>query len=122
VESELVPPTVHHGLQAVKGLSRGRSDARESDRVRPVPEAFVDAIETHVVPQVWAMVQLRRLTGMRPGEVTTMRTCDIDATGNVWIYTPARHKTQCLKMRNTLPPTPILPAWRGPSLNRLTLD
>lgn len=94
VENERVPASVHHGLQAVRGLSRGRSDARESAPVKPVPEPFVDAIESHVVPQVWAMVQLQRLTGMRPGEVTTMRTCDIDATGNVWIYTPARHKTQ----------------------------
>ena len=95
VENEMIPASVHHGLMAVRGLSRGRSDARESDPVRPVPEAFVDAIETHVVPQIWAMVQLQRLTGMRPGEVTTMRTCDIDTSGNVWIYTPARHKTQC---------------------------
>ena len=54
----------------------------------------MDAIEPHVAPQVWAMVQLQRLTGMRPGEVTTMRTCDIDTSGAVWIYTPARHKTQ----------------------------
>ena len=94
VENELIPALVHHGLQAVRGLSRGRSDARESEPVKPVPEAFVDAIEPHVAPQVWAMVQLQRLTGMRPGGVTTMRTCDIDTSGAVWIYTPARHKTQ----------------------------
>jgi hypothetical protein len=30
VENELVPPTVYHGLLAVKGLRRGRSDASET--------------------------------------------------------------------------------------------
>lgn len=39
------------------------------------------------------MIELQRLTGMRPGEVTVMRTCDIDTSGRVWIYTPASHKT-----------------------------
>jgi integrase len=78
VENELVPPSVHHGLKAVAWLRRGRSEARESFPVRPVPEAFVDAIRGHVARQVWAMIELQRLTGMRPGEVCRMRTCDLD--------------------------------------------
>jgi integrase len=94
VEQEVVPADVFHGLQAVKGLRRGRSEARESKPVKPVPEAFVDALERHLPPQIWAMIQLQRFTGMRPGEVTIMRTCDIDTTGRVWIYTPPRHKTE----------------------------
>jgi hypothetical protein len=48
VENELVPPSVHHGLKAVQGLKRGRSEARESEPVKPVPDAFVDAIRPHV--------------------------------------------------------------------------
>src|SRR5262249_5964115 len=31
VENELVPPSVYHGLQAVKGLQKGRTDARETE-------------------------------------------------------------------------------------------
>jgi integrase len=92
-ENELIPPSIFHGLQSVRGLSRGRSDARESEPVKPVPDAFVDALEPHVSPQVWAMIQLQRFTGMRPGEVTMMRTCDIDTSGHVWIYSPSSHKT-----------------------------
>ena len=42
VERALVPPSVHHGLQAVKGLKAGRSDARDTDPVRPVCDADVD--------------------------------------------------------------------------------
>jgi integrase len=93
VENELIPPSVLHGLRAVRGLARGRSDARESDPVKPVPEAYVDAVQAKVSPQIWAMVQLQRFTGMRPGEVTIMRTADIDTSGNVWVYSPAHHKT-----------------------------
>jgi integrase len=94
VENELVPPSVHHGLKAVSWLRRGRSEARESPPVRPVAEAFVEAVRPHVSHQVWAMIELQRLTGMRPGEACQMRTCDLDTSGKVWVYTPGSHKTE----------------------------
>jgi integrase len=94
VGEELVPASTHHGLKAVPGLRRGRADVRESEPVKPVPHALVDAIRPHVSQQVWAMVELQRLTGMRPGEVVIMRTIDIDTSGRVWIYTPESHKTE----------------------------
>jgi integrase len=94
VENEMIPPSIHHGLKAVSGLRQGQANVRESKPVKPVPEAFVDAIRPHVSRQVWAMIQLQLLTGMRPGEVCIMRTCDLDASGRVWIYTPGTHKTE----------------------------
>ena len=94
VEQEKIPASVHHGLVAVSGLKKGRSEARESKPVRPVPEAFVDAVLPHVSPQVAALVELMRLTGMRPGEATAMRTVDLDTSGKVWIYSPSTHKTE----------------------------
>jgi integrase len=30
---------------------------------------------------------------MRSGEIVIMRTCDLDTTGAVWVYTPVSHKT-----------------------------
>jgi integrase len=96
VENELVPPSVHHGLRAVSGLRRGRSEARETRPIRPAPDALVDAIERHVPAQIRAMIQLQRLTGMRPGEACIMRSGDIDVSGRVWIYTPREHKTEHL--------------------------
>jgi integrase len=92
VENELVPPDIVQSLQAVAGLKRGKSAARESSPVHPVPDAHVDAIKPHTSAQVWAMVELQRLTGMRSGEVTSMRGCDISTTGEVWEYRPADHK------------------------------
>lgn len=94
VSEELVPVTVYSALQTVSGLREGRTNANESDPVRPVPGEDIDVIQPHVPRQVWAAVQLQLLTGARPTEVLTMRECDIDATGDVWVYRPQRHKTQ----------------------------
>jgi integrase len=94
VSEELVPPTVHQGLKAVSGLQKGRSAARETAPIRPVADEVVEAIGPYVSRQVWAMIQLQRLTGMRPGEVVSMRTGDIDRSGSVWTYIPRRHKTE----------------------------
>jgi integrase len=94
VENELVPPSVHHGLKAVTGLRLGRCNVRESKPVRAVPDAFVDAIRPYVSRQIWAMIQLQRLSGMRPGEVVSLRTIDVETSGRVWTYRPEYHKTQ----------------------------
>ncbi|MGE0760674.1 MAG: tyrosine-type recombinase/integrase [Pirellulaceae bacterium] len=94
VSQELVPPSVSHGLHTVRGLSYGRSEAKETDPVKPVPAAFVEAVKAIVAPQLRTMIELQELTGMRPGEVVAMRTCDIDTSGKLWTYTPRRHKTQ----------------------------
>ena len=94
VSEELAPASVHHALRAVTGLRRGRSEVRESEPVKPVPDAFVDAVRLFVARQVWAMIELQRLTGMRPGEVCAIRSADVDTSGKVWVYTPERHKTE----------------------------
>src|SRR5262249_46047839 len=73
VENEQVPPSVYHGLQAVRGLQRGRTEARESEPIQPVADQNVDAVLPFVLPEVAAMVEVQRLTGMRPGEVCKLR-------------------------------------------------
>ena len=94
VESEFVAPMTHHALSQVRGLSRGRTAARESEPVKPVSDAAVDAIKPHVSRWIWAMIELQRTTAMRPGEVCIIRTCDIDRSSAIWIYRPASHKTE----------------------------
>jgi integrase len=83
VSEELVPPSVTHALSTVAGLRRGRTNARETPPVKPVPDVWVEVVLPHLSPQVTAMVRLQRLTGMRPGEVVMMRACDIDMSGDV---------------------------------------
>lgn len=92
VEEELVESRVFEALRAVAGLECGRSDAKESTGIKPVPNDYVDATLSHVGRAVRGMIEVQRLTGMRPGEVIIMRACDIDMTGDIWLYRPVRHK------------------------------
>ncbi len=94
VAEELIPPSVHQGLQAVDGLRKGRSEARETRKVRPVAEADVAAVLPFLTPPVRALVRLQRLTAMRPGEAVILRPCDVDRSGRVWVYRPETHKTE----------------------------
>ena len=81
-----------HGLQAVAGLKRGRTRAKESKPVKPVDEQHVYATLAHTTPVVAAMIELQLLTGMRPGEMCLVRPCDLDRSGPVWHYYPEKHK------------------------------
>lgn len=96
VKQELIPPSVYHGLQAVDGLRRGRSKARESKVVKPVPQHVIDAVLEYLPGTVQAMVKLHDLTGMRSGELCIMRGIDIEMTGEgkPWLYRPIHHKTE----------------------------
>ncbi|MBN9518490.1 tyrosine-type recombinase/integrase [bacterium] len=94
VENELVSPTVLQALAAVPGLQAGRTEAREADPVLPVADEHVRATLPFLGPVVRGMVEVQLLTGMRPGEVCRLRPCDIDTTGDVWVYRPGQHKTR----------------------------
>jgi integrase len=94
VEEELLPAAVHAALEHVQGLRKGKGQGREKPRVKPVPATLVDQTLPHLPRTVRAMVEVQRLTGMRPQEVCGMRPVDIDMTGAVWEYRPARYKTE----------------------------
>ncbi len=83
---------VYEALRTVEALKAGRSKAAESEPVKPVSQAMIDAVLPLVSPQVAAMIRLQLLTGMRPGEACMMRTLDVAIGGDVWTYTPTTHK------------------------------
>ena len=93
VAEEMLPGEVHHRLSTVDGVTH-RDGARIPEPVVAVTDATVEACLPHMPPMVAAMVQLQRLTGMRPGEVIVMRAVDLDTSGDVWTYKPHTHKTQ----------------------------
>lgn len=93
VANELITPTAYHRIQPVDGLRAGRGIARESKPVKPVPEELITGVVEHVSAQIAAMIRLQLATGMRPGEVCIMRTCDIDRDRQLWLYRPMHHKT-----------------------------
>lgn len=93
VARELVPPAVLDALKAVDPLRFGKTAARETEPVKPVPQAWVEAVLPYCSPHVSAMIQLQMLSGMRSGELVIARTGDINTRGNVWEYRPQFHKT-----------------------------
>lgn len=92
VSREIVPETVWRALLAVEGFRRG--EAPDNAPVAPVAQVDVDAVQPHVSPTVWAMIQLQLLTGARPGEICSMRQGELRMTGDVWEYRPSTWKTE----------------------------
>lgn len=95
VENEHCDVAVHQALQCVKGLTEGRTEARETAAVKPVPEGTVTVTLEKLPAVVAAMVKLQLVTGARPSEVCILRPCDVTiGRDGVWCYRPSRHKNQ----------------------------
>ncbi|MCE5278842.1 MAG: site-specific integrase [Planctomycetaceae bacterium] len=115
VEKGLVTVEAWQGLLAVRRLKKGRSQAKDPKRVRPVAWEHVEATLKHCSPTLGAMIRLHWLTGMRPGEVCTIRPCDITFKEKYWLYIPQRHKCEHLDQARVVPLGPqaqeILAPW-----------
>lgn len=94
VSERMAPESTWTSCRSVEGLKRGRSEARETAPVGPVPAEHVEKVLPLLPRPVAAMVRLQLLTGMRPGEACGVRRCDIDESAATWIYRPASHKTE----------------------------
>ncbi|HUE71263.1 MAG TPA: site-specific integrase [Pirellulaceae bacterium] len=118
VSEQLIQPAVYQALSTVGGLRYGRSAAREIEPVRPVACATVAATLPHLPAVVADMVRLQRLTGCRPGEICILRPGDVDSTGEIWLYRPARHKTAHRGKERVIPLGPKAQAVLRPYLLR----
>lgn len=101
VEHELVPPGVYTACRAVRPIAPGRPakaggkiPRRKAERTEIEEQEVLDVAE-RCPPAVSAMLRAQLLTGMRPLEVTGMRTGDLRpitiavASGDsrvVWLY------------------------------------
>lgn len=94
VAEQMIPVAVHQALMTVDNLRKDRSTAREPAPVVAVSDAAIDAILPHLPPVVADIVRFARYTGCRPGEATAVRPADVDRSAEIWIYTPASHKTE----------------------------
>lgn len=92
VSRELVPPDRVQALASLEPLMPGQTRAVERGPVMSVPDDVFEATVKRLPPVVADLVRVIRLTGCRPGEICRMRPQDIDMRGDVWTYTPARHK------------------------------
>ena len=98
---QLLPAAIHEQLATVEGLRRGKTTARETDRVLPVSMDQVEAAIAFMQPTVAAMVRFQLLTGCRPAEMCVLRPVDLDMKNpECWVYRPGsdqgeygQHKT-----------------------------
>lgn len=91
---QLIPGDIVTQLATVHGLRRGRTDARETSRVLPIDDQTITLTLKHLPEVVADLIQVQRLTAMRPAEVCLLRPCDVDRSGEVWTYRPESHKTE----------------------------
>lgn len=94
VAKELIPVEVYQSLMTVSGLKAGKSRARETSPVLPVAQDVIDKTLEHCSSQIRDMIKFQLLTGCRPGEVCSIKPCEVDRSEDVWRYTPGSHKTE----------------------------
>ena len=94
VAKQLLPPAVLQALEALPGLRKGRTTAKEPEPVRPVAPEVVETTLPFLQPVVQDMVSFERLTGCRPSEACSLRPCDVDTTTDIWLYRPQSHKCE----------------------------
>lgn len=91
---------------------------RKSEPVVPVDDAVVDATLPFLTPTVRAMVELQRVSGLRPGEVRTMQPRDLVMNGDVWTFQPEQHKSAHMGKKKCIPLGPRAKAILEPFLAR----
>jgi integrase len=89
----LIPPSIHQACQCVAPLKAGRTEAKESEPVKPVPEADVTATISKCTTVVADMIRFQQLVGCRPGELVTITPAMVNRSSEVWTITLAKHKT-----------------------------
>jgi len=105
VEEEYVQPNIVTALREVKTLRKGEQGTFDNPPREEVLDDVVAATLPFLSPTVRAMVQVQRLTGMRPSEVYRMTVGDIDQTrdSELWYYVPESHKTERFIGQKTIP-------------------
>lgn len=83
-----------YDVSFVPPLRAGRSEAKAPRKVLPVPAEILEATLKEATPTIADMIRTLLITGMRPGELCSMRACDLERSGDVWLYKPVTHKTE----------------------------
>jgi hypothetical protein len=106
VENELVPPSAYHGLQAVPGLRRGRTEARETAPVKPVPAAFYAAVLSKVGREVRALRLYAQ--GLTLAQVAQSLGVVKSSVRNYLLCRGVRHANACKHNQRLIIPKPFL--------------
>lgn len=85
-EHEMVSAECLGRLKAVRGLGKGRTSARETDKVPPVALDVVEATLPFLAEMLRAVVRVQLACAMRPGEAVALRPIDLDRASEPWRY------------------------------------
>lgn len=94
VSRELCPVVIAEALEHVPPLKKHKTEAEETTPRLAVADEIVESTLPFLLPTLQDMVKVQRLAGMRPSELWRMRTCDIDQSKDIWIYSPVYHKSE----------------------------
>lgn len=94
LDEGLIPAVCKAELSQTATLKPHRSEARETEPVRPVDDETVERTLAELVPNTADMVRVQRLTGMRPGEACALAWSRIDTSRIPWVYRPEGHKNR----------------------------
>lgn len=89
----LCDPNLWVALKVVPPLAKGRSRARESAPVKPVPREVLDQVLAEVHPDDRDLILFQLHTGCRPGEAVALTRREV---GPDWFYRPTHHKNSHL--------------------------
>jgi integrase len=118
VENEKLPVDILTAIQSVASIRRNQYQSNPARKLGPVTDSVVERTLPYLPRQIRDMVQIQRLTGMRPGEVCIMRPCDISQSGKIWHFEPQRHKTEQHDIRRVVAIGKRAQAILRPYLNR----
>ena len=93
-EEEIIPADVASSVRVVKALRSGQTSAVEHSAVEPVSDETVEKTLPYVEQPVQDMIRVQRYISGRPQDVHNMRLCDIDMSGEIWVYCPFTYKTK----------------------------
>ena len=88
-----VAPNTHYALQVVDQLRKGHTTAPDNPNVKPVDPVIFEKTLPYLSKRVADMCRVQCLCAMRPQDICNIRACDIDRSGDVWLYRPPAHKT-----------------------------
>ncbi|CAB5195113.1 XerC Integrase [uncultured Caudovirales phage] len=93
VEEGLLHPEVWQTLKSVKRIAPGREGAVDNPKIQPVTATQLELTLAELPIHLQRALRVQALTGMRSGELLTMRPQDVTMEGEHWIYRLKKHKT-----------------------------
>ena len=93
-EEEIIPADIANSVKLVKPLKSGHTSAVEYDDIKPVSDENVEKTLPYLNQQYQDMIIVQRRISGRPQDVLNIRPCDIDRSGDLWVYCPFTYKTK----------------------------